>query len=151
TFALVVSWVTYSADYSRYLPLDSSRRRVALASAGGSTASLVGCGLLGAAIQTADPGRLLPNLIVASVPVAFAYCFAAFIILAELSSNYLNVYSAAMCALAIGIEGQAVDGRHRRRGPGRPDRGPGPLRRQRLPGQLRQLPHPHLRLVPGLG
>ncbi|MHB1526517.1 MAG: purine-cytosine permease family protein [Candidatus Dormibacteria bacterium] len=103
TFALVVSWVTYSADYSRYLPLDSSRRRVALASAGGSTASLVGCGLLGAAIQTADPGRLLPNLIVASVPVAFAYCFAAFIILAELSSNYLNVYSAAMCALAIGI------------------------------------------------
>ena len=103
TFALVVSWVTYAADYSRYLPVNSRPFRVALASGGGSVASLVGCGLLGAAIQTADPGRLLPNLIVASVPVAFAYCFAAFIILAELSSNYLNVYSAALCALAIGI------------------------------------------------
>jgi NCS1 family nucleobase:cation symporter-1 len=103
TFALVVSWVTYSADYSRYLPTSSGRARVALASGGGSALSLVGCGLLGAAIQTADPSRLLPNLIVASVPVPFAYCFAAFIILAELSSNYINVYSAALCALAIGI------------------------------------------------
>lgn len=103
TFALVVSWVTYSADYSRYLPTSSGRARVALASGGGSALSLIGCGLLGAAIQTADPSRLLPNLIVASVPVSFAYCFAAFIILAELSSNYLNVYSAALCALAIGI------------------------------------------------
>jgi NCS1 family nucleobase:cation symporter-1 len=103
TFALVVSWVTYAADYSRYLPTDSRPARVAWASGGGSVASLVACGLLGAAIQTISPGRLLPNLIVASVPVAFAYCFAGFIILAELSSNYLNVYSAALCALAIGI------------------------------------------------
>ncbi|HVB13925.1 MAG TPA: cytosine permease [Candidatus Dormibacteraeota bacterium] len=103
TFALIVSWVTYAADYSRYLPAQSSRVRVALASGGGSAVSLVLCGLLGAAIQTIDPGKLLPNLIVATVPVWFGYCFAAFIILAELSSNYLNVYSAALCALAIGI------------------------------------------------
>ncbi len=73
TFALVVSWVTYAADYSRYLPTNSRPARVAWASGGGSVASLVACGLLGAAIQTASPGRLLPNLIVASVPVAFAY------------------------------------------------------------------------------
>jgi nucleobase:cation symporter-1, NCS1 family len=103
TFALIVSWVTYAADYSRYLPAESSAARVALASGGGSAVSLVLCGLLGAAIQTIDPTRLLPNLIVASVPVWFGYCFATFIIVAELSSNYLNVYSAALCALAIGI------------------------------------------------
>jgi len=103
TFALIVSWVTYAADYSRYLPIDASGVRVALASGGGSAASLVICGLLGAAIQTIDPGKLLPNLIVDSVPAWFGYCFAAFIIVAELSSNYLNVYSAALCALAIGI------------------------------------------------
>jgi NCS1 family nucleobase:cation symporter-1 len=103
TFALIVSWVTYAGDYSRYLPVYTSGLRVALASGGGSTASLVLCGLLGAAIQTIDPGKLLPNLIVATVPVWFGYCFAIFIILAELSSNYLNVYSAALCALAIGI------------------------------------------------
>ena len=103
TFALVVSWVTYAGDYSRYLPARSPSFRVAMAGGGGTVTSLVGCGLLGAAIQTSDPTRLLPNLIVASVPVAFAYCFAAFIIVAELSSNYLNVYSAALCALAIGI------------------------------------------------
>ena len=46
---------------------------------------------------------LLPNLIVRLVPLPFAYCFAAFIIVAELSSNYLDVYSAALCALAIGV------------------------------------------------
>jgi NCS1 family nucleobase:cation symporter-1 len=103
TFALIVSWVTYAADYSRYLPADSSAARVAWASGGGSSVSLVLCGLLGAAIQTIDPSGLLPNLIVAAVPLWFASLFAAFIILAELSSNYLNVYSAALCALAIGI------------------------------------------------
>ncbi|MGH7667647.1 MAG: purine-cytosine permease family protein [Candidatus Dormibacteria bacterium] len=103
TFALIVSWVTYAADYSRYLPTAAAGPRVALAAGGGSATSLVLCGLLGAAIQTIDPGRLLPNLIIASVPVWFGYCFAAFIIVAELSSNYLNVYSAALCALAIGI------------------------------------------------
>ena len=103
TFALIVSWVTYAADYSRYLPVDTSGVRVALASGGGSVVSLVLCGLLGAAIQTIDPSKLLPNLIVASVPVWFGYCFATFIIVAELSSNYLNIYSAALCALAIGI------------------------------------------------
>ncbi len=103
TFALVVSWATYAGDYSRYLPVDSSAPRVALAAGGGTAVSLVACGLLGAAIQTAAPQRFLPNLIVGSVPVAFAYCFAAFIIVAELSSNYLDVYSAALCALAVGI------------------------------------------------
>ena len=103
TFALMVSWVTYAADYSRYLPVGTRGVRVALASGGGSVTSLVLCGLLGAAIQTAAPQVLLPTLIVHLVPVWFAYLFAAFIILAELSSNYLNVYSAALCALAIGI------------------------------------------------
>jgi NCS1 family nucleobase:cation symporter-1 len=103
TFALIVSWVTYAADYSRYLPADSSAARVAWASGGGSAVSLVLCGLLGAAIQTIDRSGLLPNLIVVAVPLWLAYLFAAFIILAELSSNYLNVYSAALCALAIGI------------------------------------------------
>ena len=103
TFALIVSWVTYAADYSRYLPVGSSGLRVSLASGGGSAVSLVLCGLLGAAIQTIDPSKLLPSLIVATVPAWFGYCFAAFIIVAELSSNYLNVYSAALCALAIGI------------------------------------------------
>ncbi|HVA22625.1 MAG TPA: cytosine permease [Candidatus Micrarchaeia archaeon] len=103
TFALIVSWVTYAADYSRYLPARTRAAPVALASGGGSAVSLVGCGLLGAAIQTADPHLLLPTLIVRLVPVWFAVVFAAFIIVAELSSNYLNVYSAALCALAVGL------------------------------------------------
>ncbi len=103
TFALIVSWVTYAADYSRYLPIRARAGSVALASGGGSAVSLVACGMLGAAIQTANPHVLLPSLIVRLVPVWFAVVFAAFIIVAELSSNYLNVYSAALCALAIGL------------------------------------------------
>ncbi len=103
TFALIVSWVTYAADYSRYLPATTRAAPVALASGGGSALSLTACGILGAAIQTADPHLLLPTLIVRLVPVWFAAVFAAFIIVAELSSNYLNVYSAALCALAVGL------------------------------------------------
>jgi NCS1 family nucleobase:cation symporter-1 len=55
TFALIISWATYAADYSRYLPRGSSGWSVSLYSGAGSMTTLVACGLLGIAVQSIDP------------------------------------------------------------------------------------------------
>lgn len=104
TFALIVSWATYAADYSRYLPRDSSAAAVSLFSGGGSVATLVICGVLGVLVQSIDPkNQDIAGLIVRNLPTWLAWTFAAFIVIAEMSSNYLNVYTAALSGLAIGI------------------------------------------------
>ena len=106
TFALLISWATYAADYSRYLPRRSSAAAVSLWSGAGSLTTLVGCGLLGLAVQSINPQDSLladPGLIVNGLPTWFAWVFVAFIVIAEMSSNYLNVYTAALSALACGL------------------------------------------------
>jgi nucleobase:cation symporter-1, NCS1 family len=104
TFALIVSWATYAADYSRYLPRDSSALSVSLWSGGGSVVTLVICGALGALVQSIDPkNQDIAGLIVHNLPTWLAWTFAAFIVIAEMSSNYLNIYTASLSALAIGI------------------------------------------------
>jgi NCS1 family nucleobase:cation symporter-1 len=104
TFALIVSWATYAADYSRYLPRDSSAVAVSLWSGGGSVVTLVICGVLGALVQSIDPKTQdIAGLIVHNLPAWLALTFGAFIVIAEMSSNYLNIYTAALSALAIGI------------------------------------------------
>ena len=104
TFALIVSWATYAADYSRYLPRDSSALSVSLWSGGGSVVTLVICGALGALVQSIDPkNQDIAGLIVHNLPTWLAWTFAAFIVIAEMSSNYLNIYTSSLSALAIGI------------------------------------------------
>jgi purine-cytosine permease-like protein len=104
TFALIVSWATYAADYSRYLPRDSSALSVSLWSGGGSVVTLVICGVLGALVQSIDPkNQDIAGLIVHNLPAWLAWTFAAFIVIAEMSSNYLNIYTASLSGLAIGL------------------------------------------------
>jgi len=104
TFALVVSWATYAADYSRYLPERTRALPVSLWSGGGAFATLVLCGILGVLVQSIDPrNQNLAELIVRNIPGWLAWVFVAFIVIAEMSSNYLNVYTGALSALASGI------------------------------------------------
>jgi NCS1 family nucleobase:cation symporter-1 len=105
TFALIVSWATYAADYSRYLPADTGGGAVALWSGGGALTTLVLCGVLGVLVQSIDPrNQDLAGLIVRSLPQWLAWTFVAFIVIAEMSSNYLNIYTGALSALASGIQ-----------------------------------------------
>ena len=104
TFALIVSWATYAADYSRYLPRRTGATSVALWSGGGSLVTLVLCGVLGVLVQSIDPrNQDLAGLIVRNLPTWLAWVFVAFIVIAEMSSNYLNVYTGALSALASGV------------------------------------------------
>src|SRR6202011_6425387 len=102
--SLIVSWPTSAADYSRALPRNSSAVAVSLWSGGGSVVTLVICGALGALVQSIDPkNQDIAGLIVHTLPATLAWVFAAFIVIAEMSSNYLNIYTASLSALAIGI------------------------------------------------
>ncbi|HEY6379961.1 MAG TPA: cytosine permease [Candidatus Dormibacteraeota bacterium] len=104
TFALIISWATYAADYSRYLPRQSNAVAVSAYAGAGSLVTLVACGLLGIAVQSIDPTNLnIAAIIVDGIPAWFAWVFVAFIVVAEMSSNYMNVYTAALSGLAIGI------------------------------------------------
>jgi NCS1 family nucleobase:cation symporter-1 len=104
TFALIISWATYAGDYSRYLPADTSATAVSVWAGAGGVVTLVICGVLGALVQTIDPTQQNPAmLIVPNLPTALAWVFVAFIVIAEMSSNYLNIYTAALSALAIGV------------------------------------------------
>ncbi|MFY9616222.1 MAG: cytosine permease [Candidatus Dormiibacterota bacterium] len=104
TFALIISWATYAGDYSRYLPRKTSAIAVSIWAGAGGVVTLVICGALGALVQTIDPTQQNPALlIVPNLPTALAWVFVAFIVIAEMSSNYLNIYTAALSGLAIGI------------------------------------------------
>ncbi|MEA2645485.1 MAG: nucleobase:cation symporter, family [Chloroflexota bacterium] len=104
TFALIVSWATYAADYSRYLPRRTGAWAVTLWSGGGAVLTLFICGVLGALVQTIDPANpAIALLIVPNLPTWLAWVFVAFIVVAEMSSNYLNIYTSALSGLAIGI------------------------------------------------
>ena len=73
-------------------------------SGGGAVLTLFICGVLGALVQTIDPANgNIAQLIVPNLPTWLAWVFVAFIVIAEMSSNYLNVYTAALSGLAIGI------------------------------------------------
>ena len=104
TFALIVSWATYAGDYSRYLPRRTSAAAISLWSGAGALTTLVLCGVIGVLVQSSDPQNLdFAGLIVRHLPAWLAWVFVAFIVIAEMSSNYLNVYTGALSALASGI------------------------------------------------
>ncbi|MHB8508698.1 MAG: purine-cytosine permease family protein [Candidatus Dormibacteria bacterium] len=103
-FALIISWATYAGDYSRYLPRHTGAISISFYSGLGSVATLVFCGVLGALVQSMDPKNPdLAGLIVRNIPTGLAWVFVAFIVIAEMSSNYLNIYTASLSGLAVGI------------------------------------------------
>jgi NCS1 family nucleobase:cation symporter-1 len=104
TFALIVSWATYAGDYSRYLPRRTGATAISAWSGGGALTTLVLCGVIGVLVQSSEPQNPdFAGLIVRHLPAWLAWIFVAFIVIAEMSSNYLNIYTGALSALASGI------------------------------------------------
>ncbi len=108
-FALVASWYPFAADYSRYLPEASSRRGVTWWPVLGITAPMLLLGLFGLLLPTIDP-KLLADpaggplaVITRHAPTAVAVPFFGFVILGEIWANYLDVYTAGLVALTMGI------------------------------------------------
>jgi len=106
-FALVASWYPFASDYSRYLPRTSSVRAVTLWPVAGVAAPMLLLGLFGLLLPTID-ARLAAQqgvlaVISAHAPGWVAVPFFVFVVVGEIWANYLDVYTAGLVSLAIGI------------------------------------------------
>jgi len=106
-FALVASWYPFASDYSRYLPASSRTRDVTWWPVVGVAAPMLLLGLFGLLLPTID-ARLAANqgvlaVISAHAPVWVAVPFFIFIVVGEIWANYLDVYTAGLVTLAMGI------------------------------------------------
>jgi len=107
-FALVASWFPFASDYSRYLPASSRTRSVTIWPVVGVAVPMVLLGLFGLLLPTidsklaADQGVL--SVISAHAPTWVAIPFFIFIVVGEIWANYLDVYTAGLVTLAMGIK-----------------------------------------------
>ena len=106
-FALVASWYPFASDYSRYLPATSPTRAVTLWPVLGVAAPMVLLGLFGLLLPTIDTqlaaNKSLLAVISAHAPAWLAIPFFLFVVAGEIWANYLDVYTAGLVTLAMGI------------------------------------------------
>jgi nucleobase:cation symporter-1, NCS1 family len=107
-FALVASWYPFASDYSRYLPSSSPTRSVTLWPLAGVALPMILLGLFGLLLPTIDaglaagPGGILA-VISAHAPGWVAVPFFLFVVVGEIWANYLDVYTAGLVTLTMGI------------------------------------------------
>jgi NCS1 family nucleobase:cation symporter-1 len=106
-FALVASWYPFASDYSRYLPATTPARSVTWWPVVGVALPMVLLGLFGLLLPTIDlklaaaEGPLA--VISAHAPAWVAVPFFLFVVVGEIWANYLDVYTAGLVTLAMGI------------------------------------------------
>ncbi len=104
----VVSWVPYSSDYTRYLRTDANatavKKTVRAYAFWGSLISTVWIealgALIGASVSFSKPSDLftgwMPDWLKAPILIA--------VVIGTISANIINIYSATMSALALGVK-----------------------------------------------
>jgi len=106
-FALVASWYPFASDYSRYLPGTSRVAAVTAWPAVGVVLPMLLLGLFGLLLPTIDVPLAQKDgvlaVISAHAPWWVAVPFFVFIVVGEIWANYLDVYTAGLVSLAMGI------------------------------------------------
>jgi purine-cytosine permease-like protein len=107
-YGYAVGWNPYASDYSRYLPEHTSRARVALAAGMGVFLSCVVLEIAGAGLATVAGTSWGPNDVptaqfIKPLPHVLAILSTLGIAVGAVAANALNVYSAAMSFLTLGI------------------------------------------------
>ena len=106
-FALVASWYPFASDYSRYLPSTSSVGAVTFWPVVGVVAPMILLGFFGLLLPTIDSqlasSQGVLAVISAHTPRWVAVPFFLFIVAGEIWANYLDVYTAGLVTLAMGI------------------------------------------------
>ncbi|MCO6008054.1 cytosine permease [Actinoallomurus purpureus] len=106
TFGYAAGWNPYAADYTRYLPADSSRKAVGLYAGLGVFVSCVVLEIVGAASVTIGGDALgqPTSAFTGHLPTAVADLTLVAIALGGIAANALNVYSGSMSFVALGIK-----------------------------------------------
>ena len=106
-FALVASWYPFASDYSRYLPAGTPVRSVTWWPVVGVTLPMVLLGLFGLLLPTIDltlaQSQGVLAVITRHAPLFVAVPFFVFVVLGEIWANYLDVYTAGLVSLTMGI------------------------------------------------
>ena len=106
-FALVASWYPFASDYSRYLPRSSSVRQVTAWPVVGVALPMILLGAFGVLVPSIDAKLASTQgplaVISAHAPGWVAIPFFLFVVVGEIWANYLDVYTAGLVALAMGI------------------------------------------------
>jgi NCS1 family nucleobase:cation symporter-1 len=108
-FALVASWYPFASDYSRYLPSNTSGRGLTWWPVAGVALPMALLGLFGLLLPTIDPALAAdasggPLAVIAKhAPGFVALPFFVFVVLGEIWASYLNVYTAGLVSLTLGI------------------------------------------------
>ena len=97
-----ISWIPYSADYSRFVKTDASEKSVFWASAAGMYVPTVWLAVLGACLASAGNGGD-PSALVIGTFGALALPVLLLIMHGPIATNILNLYSCSLAALSIGI------------------------------------------------
>ncbi|WP_298264673.1 cytosine permease, partial [Acidocella sp.] len=104
----VVGWIPYSSDYTRYLRAGSNKaqvkRTVFTYAFWGSLISTVWIEALGALIGASVSFSKPSDLFTSWMPDWFKVPFLIAVILGTISANILNIYSATLSALALGVK-----------------------------------------------
>jgi NCS1 nucleoside transporter family len=99
-----ISWVTWASDYSRFVPRSVPSSSVFWYSYVGMYVPTVWLGILGATIasvtQDADPAKMVSAVF--GGPVAILVLL--LVLHGPIATNILNVYSAALAALSMGLQ-----------------------------------------------
>jgi NCS1 family nucleobase:cation symporter-1 len=101
--ALPLSWVNYAADYTRYLPRDSSGKAITFWSSLGGAIPAVGIALVGIMAATAAD---LTDPVGGFEPLLASWYFVPFLIVVvggSIANNFLNTYTSGLTLLALGV------------------------------------------------
>jgi nucleobase:cation symporter-1, NCS1 family len=98
-----IGWLPYSADYSRFVPRDTSRRRLFFAASLGQFIPVMWLGVLGASIATTGTGAD-PAVIIVETFGSLAIPVLLLVIHGPIATNILNVYSMSVAALALDVK-----------------------------------------------
>jgi NCS1 family nucleobase:cation symporter-1 len=104
----VLGWIPYSSDYTRYLAHSGERRTVQKSVFSyvfwGSMISCIWMEALGALIGATVSLVHPSDLFTAGVPAWFKWPLIFAIVIGTISANIINIYSAALSALAVGLK-----------------------------------------------
>jgi NCS1 nucleoside transporter family len=98
-----IGWLPYSADYSRFVPRSTSRRRLFWAASLGQFLPVMWLGVLGASIATTGTGAD-PAVIIVQTFGSLAIPVLLLVIHGPIATNILNVYSMSVAALALDVK-----------------------------------------------
>ena len=109
-YGYAAGWNPYAADYTRYLPRNTDKRKVALYAGLGLFLSTTILEIVGAASATIVVPKTVTNptdMFVYSLPTVVAKLTLLAIVLGSICANVLNIYSASLAFLTLGIRVRA--------------------------------------------